>query len=466
MIKMRFDKLAAAVQGTLYNTAQAAKQFSGVSTDSRTVVEKELFVALKGERFDAHDFVEKALSRNAAGLLVDLSWSKLHMIPATVPIVAVPSTHAALLQLAAAYRDQVAARRIAISGSNGKTTTKEITATILSAFETATYRSPGNLNNLIGAPLSLFAMPQSTKLAVLEAGISIPGEMRKLAALLKPEVVVITNIGMAHIEFLKTKEKIAEEKLNLVTSSGVASTLIINADDATLVAAAKKTGLQYITYGLTQKADIRPDRVTPQSDGSTLVIIQGHNFVMNLFGQYQVYNLLAAYAVATTLGLDFRSIDTTAISFTTAPMRGQLASIKGIHFIVDCYNANPDSMQAGLESFAHIKRDGRKIAVIGDMLELGEASAEEHAQIGKLLAEQDLNRIVLVGPQSRQTYSSAIESGVSPELIKHYSSVAAVGESERELIKRGDLVYLKASRGIELEGFMKQFENHETQVTK
>lgn len=458
MITLPFDQATAILSGTLYNTSHASRLFHGVSTDSRTVRRGQLFAALRGSRFDGHDFIDQAISGGAAGLIAERSHPALTAISGNLPVIAVESTATALVQLAAYYRDAVGAKRIAITGSNGKTTTKEVTATILSSVEPHTYRTPGNLNNLIGAPLSIFGMPATTRYAVLEAGISVPGEMARLASLLLPQVVVITNIGLAHIEFLKTREQIAEEKLLLALQSDRPATLIINGDDPILTRAAERLGLTTFRFGLQSSNYLVAEQIEPTPDGGHVATVAGVRFAMNLFGRHQIYNLLAGLSVVQVLGHRISDLDAARLTFTTAPLRGERRTVSGASVIVDCYNANPDSVLSGLESFLEIPAAGRRLAVIGDMLELGEQAIDLHKQIGRLLAKSSINRLLLVGPLSRHAQTAAIEAGRSRDEILHADSVESAAPLFQALLQPGDLVFMKGSRGIGLERLL----NHQS----
>ena len=217
MIRLRFDKLAAAVGGTLYNTERAKSEFSGVSIDSRSVTEQQLFVAIRGERLDGHDYVTQALKRGASGLVVEYNYPGLQKVPGYIPVIAVRNSHEAMMQMAARYRNACPATFVGITGSNGKTTTKELTCSLLQAVETDIYRSPGNLNNLFGVPLALFGVPSDCRIAVIELGISTEVEMPRLAAMVHPEMIIITNIGPTHLEFLGSLEAVARAKLEPVS---------------------------------------------------------------------------------------------------------------------------------------------------------------------------------------------------------------------------------------------------------
>ena len=453
---MPFDKLATMTGGRLQTTEHSHRSFTGVSTDSRAVEAGQLFFAIKGEKNDGHRFIDQAIARGAAGVVVEEGFFVDRALPAHNAVIEVADTHAAMLQLAGEYLRTLPAKRLGITGSNGKTTTKEFTFRLLSAVEDDIYRSPGNFNNLFGIPLALFAMPTNTRLAILEMGISVPGEMDRLASLVRPHLMAVTNVGPTHLEFLGTVEAVAQEKLRAMRYCEPGAPLVVNADDPVLLAEAGRVHDRPTTFAVHNYADFRADLIR-QSDTGAIVTIERHNFHLPLFGQYQVYNLLTAYAIARVMGMSFDGIETETIELSTGSMRGELIESRGIKFISDCYNANPESVRAGLESFARLPHAGRKIVVLGDMLELGESSEKYHREIGRLLAEDTFDLVLAVGPMSRHTIKSAQAAGARRERLHYFSDARDCAEAAPTIIKPGDLVYLKGSRGIGLEAVLKAF---------
>ena len=442
--------------GQLRTADFASRRFTGVSTDSRTVEPGMLFFAIRGEKHDGHQFVEQVLARGAAGVVVDNDFDAIESLANTAAVVQVDDTHAAMLRLAAEYLATLPALRLGITGSNGKTTTKEFAYRLLSAFEPAVYRSPGNFNNLFGIPLALFAMPTETRWAVLEMGISVPGEMARLATIVKPHLLAVTNVGPTHLEFLGTVETVAREKLSALKYAASDASLIVNGDDPVLMAEACRVHARPTTYAVQAEADFRPDSIVPTDDGM-MVTIEKHSFRLPVFGQYQVYNLLAAYALARAIGCDFDRIDTESIPLATAAMRGELVQAGGISFVADCYNANPESVKAGLKSFMQYPTAGRKIVILGDMLELGNASEAFHREVGAALGAYSFDLILTVGPMSRIMVDAALAAGVDSGRLIHFADAAACAAEASSMICPGDLVYLKGSRGIGLEAVLKRF---------
>ncbi len=443
----------------MYNSSAAEKVFRGVVIDSRKSKPEELFIALRGTRTDGHRYIFNAIEHGAGGVIVERTYPRLHRIRGDIAIVTVRDTHEAMLKLAKHYRETVPATFIAITGSNGKTTTKELTAHLLRAVKSNVFHSPGNLNNLYGAPLALFAMPPDTAIAVMELGISTPGEMSRLAEIIRPDVIAITNVGPSHLEFLKSVEAVAQAKLELVTAAKDDVSVIVNADDDVLMREAKKVRPVLITFGISNKqADFAPSSIVPQNDGTTQVTIEGKAFSLPLPGKHQVYNLTAAYAVCRALGVSFDSIETQQISFASAPMRGEIVRKHGVTFFVDCYNANPDSMKAGLKAFFDLPHNGRRVLILGDMLELGEQGIYYHREIGKNLASYSFEHAFLVGTLSQAVRDAAVEAGIPARQLTHFPRTETAADEIPLLLKENDFVFLKASRGVGLEAILDAYE--------
>jgi len=458
---LRFDQLVNQTGGRLLSTEYGQQSFTGVSIDSRTLEKGQLFVAVKGERHDGHDYVVQAANKGASGILIDAGYTGGRALSKTIPVVEVPDTHQAMLLMARQYLDAVAPRKVGITGSNGKTTTKEFTAQMLVAVEKRVYRSPGNFNNLFGLPLALFAMPEDTAVAVLELGISVPGEMSRLAGIVRPHLLAVTNISATHLEFLGTVQAVAREKLSAVGESTPEAPLIINADDPILVEEAARVRKECVTFGIDEHATYMPDKVERDDAGAMIVTIEGNRFRVPVFGRYQVYNFLAAYAIFKTMGYNLEGVDTESIELATAPMRGEAIVSRDVTFVADCYNANPDSVRAGLQSFSEYPDGRRRLVILGDMLELGEEAERYHVETGRLVAKYNIDLAILVGPLSAHTADAAIEAGLKGDRVWHYSTAEICASEMREFLQAGDLVYLKGSRGIGLEKILTAWQSEE-----
>jgi len=461
VIKLNFERLAAFAGGKLLNKERRTEEFAGVSIDSRTLKPSQLFIAIKGDQDDGHKYIEQALKRNCAGLMVDLSFPGIENIDKNIPTLIVENTFEAMKQLAANYRKIMKATFIAITGSNGKTTSKEIVASMIRTQNENCYSSPGNFNNLYGLPLALFGMSESDKLGVFELGISTPGEMKQLAEILKPDLALITNIGPTHLETLGSVEKVAEAKLELADSMTDEQPVLINADDPVLMRAIAGRRCSFVTYGLLNRADFKAEDVGLSEAGWPMMHIEGTKIEVKLFGRYQVYNILAGYAICRTLGMELNPEELNNINYSTAAYRGEIEKFENLTIICDCYNANPVSMKAGLLSFDDYTQgkkaaNSRRLAVIGDMLELGQESEKYHYAVGRQLADLSFELTYVVGPLSKIIYQSAIENGLNKKKIKYFNSTQTAGEVLLTDIARGDIVYFKASRGLGLERIITQ----------
>ena len=437
--------------GTLYNADAADTWFTGVAIDSRTVRPGELFVAVRGEKHDGHDYIRQAIERGAVGVLSDVSYPSLDEISRQAAVVTVKDTHEAMMILAEKYRETCPARFIGITGSNGKTTTKELAYQLIHAVEPHVYRSPGNFNNLFGMPLALFAMPPEARVAVMEMGISLPGEMTRLTRIVKPDIIAVTNVGPSHLQFLTSVEGVARAKLEMVTASRPDVPVIVNADSPVLMNEARKIRDDLITFGVEHDATFRPERVESDARGGKVVSINGCRFRLALFGRHQIYNLLAAFAIFKTLGYDCRALDTETILLESAPMRGEELVSRDITIIADCYNANPDSVRSALESFEQRSFDGRRVLILGDMLELGENEAQYHRDIGRQVAAMHSDLLILIGPRSEYIEQQAVHDGVAKARILHFDNAEKCASVITDLLRPGDLVLIKGSRGIGLE---------------
>jgi len=456
MISLRYDEIAAITGGTMFNSSTASASCHGVSIDSRTINKGELFFAIHGERLDGHEFVDAAIAQGASGIVIERTWPRRENISGKVAVITVENPHQALIALAQHWLGLVDPRVIGITGSNGKTTTKEYTVALARAVEPNTYGSPGNLNNLFGIPLALLRMPLNTKIAVLEMGISLPGEMKQLTDIVQPDVAVITNVGATHLEFLGSVSVVAREKVQLIRGAKPGACAIVNADDHMLMEAVSELKQPLTTFGISNKADIQVDSSELLDDSRTRVVIGGCTFILTLAGRHHLYNLLAAFGAIKALGYDLTGTPTESVALTTAPMRGQRLEKRGIKIVADCYNANPDSVRAALMAFDD-NEPGRHIIILGDMLELGALAVDYHRELGQQLAKAKFDLVMLVGPLSFHTRDSAIEAGAPAHRIQHFSTSAQCAERVMSTVTAGDIVLIKGSRGIGLEKVLDVF---------
>lgn len=425
-------------------------RLKGVSTDSRAIKQGEIFVALRGKKFDGHNFIHTAQQRGACCIIVDeqFDFSKI-----AIPCFVVKDTVRALGQLAHRYRKKFKIPIVAITGSSGKTTTKEmITAILKKKYNVLS--SEGTKNNHIGVPMTLFRLRTSHDIAVVEMGMNHYGEIHYLCSIAEPTHGLITNIGKAHIEFFGTVENIGKAKGELFEWLGMKNKQIgfVNADDA-LVMKQSKPLQRKILYGFASKrAQVRGKIIGTDSKGQTTFSITTAKckqpMVIQLYlpGIHNMHNALAAAAVGLHFKVPVRDIISALEKLRPMKSRMQTVRISNVTIVNDTYNANPDSVAASLQSLATIKSKGKKIIVLGDMLELGKSSLIEHRAVGRLISRLKFSRVLTYG-----TYSREISSTVRNIAAKHYNSKAALVKDLVKIIQPGDVILVKGSRGMMME---------------
>ncbi|MDD2335010.1 MAG: UDP-N-acetylmuramoyl-tripeptide--D-alanyl-D-alanine ligase [Geobacteraceae bacterium] len=444
------SEIAAAVSGTVTGVTDAG--VLGVSTDSRSVEPGELFVPLRGERFDGHQFIPGALTRGVRVLLTEQGRYDLGTLPAGTSCITVADTLQALGDLAAFHRNRFSLPVVAITGSNGKTTTKEMLAAILSRSGEG-LKTAGNLNNLIGLPRMVFQLSECHKWAVLEMGMSEPGEIDRLAEIARPDVGVITNVAPAHLQSMGSVAAVSSAKGELFLRLCQGSTAVFNADDPLVAKLPTPSGVRRISFGLGQ-ANVRAEKIESLGRaGQSFVLTLPSGMMpvkMKIFGRHNIQNALAAAAVAHLLGLGPDDIRQGLESFSPVEKRFSPEDINGILLIDDSYNANPASMRAALTTVAGLKGAGRGIAVLGDMLELGESSTTAHEEIGRLAA-QCVERLYLLGDMAESVARGAAAGRLPAESIVLAQSHAEILDDISGIMKPGDCVLVKGSRGMRME---------------
>jgi UDP-N-acetylmuramoyl-tripeptide--D-alanyl-D-alanine ligase len=440
-----------ATKGTLV-AGDPGREMTSFSTDSRTLKPGDFFIALKGKNFDGHVFLSDAAAKGALGCVVSITPSI--PLPSGFVAIHVEETQWALGQIAECWRKRHPARVVAITGSNGKTTTKEMTGSVLRQG----YRvlvSPGNLNNLIGVPLTLFQLRHEHQAAVLELGMNARGEIHRLAEIAKPDVGVITNIGEAHLEFLGSVEEVAEAKgelLPFLTGDRVA---ILNRDDPYLTRVFPAVRGRLISFGFDRRADVRAERVRSSRDRTLFTLAAGRKgrpVRLNTPGRLNVWNALAAAAVGIAFGLDLDAITAGLEQAPAAPMRMErILHPSGAVIINDAYNANPTSMTASLEVFFRLSKGREAIVVLGDMLELGSVSEAAHKRIGALVAGCRPALLITVGERARAIGEGAAVNGFDVTRIHCCRDHGEARAVLRAHLAAAPWVFLKASRGMGLE---------------
>ena len=453
---------------------KSPEHFRGVSIDSRTISDGEIFFTLRGQRFDGHDFLKEALLKGD-GAVVDIEPQE---VSEGKVIIYVEDTLRALQDLAHFLRLKQDIPVIAITGSNGKTTTKEMIHAILSK-RFKVIKNEGNLNNHIGLPLSLTRIAPDDEVAVLELGMNASGEIRRLCEIAVPTHGVITNIGSAHIGNLGNLESIRSAKLEILKGLAV---MVLNADDSFLMQGYESTRTQrsfdgrLITFSVNSNSDVRADDVVVNGNGSRFTLkvkrIPPHpplpkggkgdfqsniSITLNVHGLFNVYNALAASAVCLSLGMSLEEIKTALEFYKAFPMRFEVVRQNSITLINDSYNANPSSMKEALKELVHMKGKGRAVAVLGDMLELGEFSGKAHSDIIKIAADMGINIFVAVGEmmnlaaqKSREEINQKLGSN-SGFTVYTFNNADEAGQNISGIIKQGDVVLIKGSRVMGME---------------
>jgi len=435
---------------------EPSQTFQGVSINSRTLKPGELFFCIQGDRFDGHEFLNDAIEKKAAGVVVS-DHEKLDESlaqQAGIFAVAVPDTLHALQELASYHRDQFSIHVIGVTGTNGKSTTKEMIASVMK-MRYSTLKTEGNLNNHIGLPLTLLELKPSHEAAVIEMGMSAAGEIKRLADIAKPQIGVITNISQAHMIQLKTLKDIQAAKGELFQSLNENSTAIVNADDPLVYELAEQLRAGVITFGIDNEADVRATDIRPSEDS-------GYDFTLNVLdkavavhlpflGRFNIYNALAAAAVGHALDISPAQIKTGLGAKHKLSQRGEAVRYGDIDVINDTYNANPQSMREAMQILKERATDGRKFLIIGDMLELGEGEQSAHQQLGNEATEYGFDFLVTVGELAGLAGSSAVESGMTKDQVHCFDRHRMAAEFLKTVVQPGDCLLFKGSRGSHME---------------
>ena len=444
----------AQLAGAWLSSGEGTVVINKVSTDSRTIKPGELFVALRGENFEGHDFVEAAAKAAATGALVDLNWAG--SVPNNFVLLRATDTLQAYQTLAANYRRSLALKVLAITGSNGKTSTKDFAAAVLGRRFRVT-KTEANFNNHVGLPRTILEATSEDEVAVWEIGMNHPGEIAALSKIAAPDAAIITNIGVAHIEFMGSREAIAIEKGALAEAVEPQGTVILNADDPFSKGIAARTCARVVFAGTTDGA-LRTIEIRQSADGAEFTIVEGAHRCraqLPVAGSHMVQNALLAVAAGRAFGL---SLEECAAGLAAAPLtkaRLQIKEIGGLQFLDDSYNANPDSMKAALRTLVELDAEGKRIAVLGEMRELGAESQRGHREVGETAATLGVNQLITIGDAAELIAEGARTAG-----LNKVSSAGSTGEAARllgEIAEPGDLVLIKGSRAARTEEVIEQF---------
>jgi UDP-N-acetylmuramoyl-tripeptide--D-alanyl-D-alanine ligase len=429
-----------------------------VSTDSRTIRPGELFFALRGENFDAHNFVESVGQSGAAGAVVEQNWKG--RVPGEFALLRVDDTLRAYQGLAANYRRSLPIRVIAITGSNGKTSTKDFTAAVLGRrFRVS--KTQGNFNNHVGLPRTILETAATDEVGVWEIGMNHPGEIARLAEIAKPDAAIITNIGVAHIEFLGSREAIADEKGALAEAVTANGWVILNADDPFTSRIASRVRGRVVLAGTTS-GSIRAAEISQTATGSDFTILEGAHRCraqLPVPGLHMIQNALFAVAAGRGFGLSLEEAAGALVSTPLSKARLQLKVVHGIQFIDDSYNANPDSMKAALRTLVELEGDGKRIAVLGEMRELGSETEAGHREVGERAATLGIDHLIGIGETARLTVDAAKRAGLRN--AQTVASTEAAAELLEQVAQPGDLVLIKGSRTARTEQVLEAFASRE-----
>lgn len=447
---LTIDEIIKACGGKPVNIPDTTLKISAekISSDTRTITENSLFTAFKGEKFDGHDFVQKAVDSGAAACVTEREIDN-------IPCIVVKDTYKAILDIAAFYRKKFDIKLVGITGSVGKTTTKEMTALALGS-EYVTLKTKGNLNNHVGMPFTLLKLTGEHQAAVIEMGMSHFGEIERLSMTCSPDIAMITNIGWSHAENLGSQQGILQAKLEILKGAKANAPLIINGDDPLLFPLKEKLAhRKVITCGTQNKeCDYTAENITPTEKGISFTV-NGDKIDLPCKGDHHVKDALLAYAAAVTAGCDGKKAASALSRFKAEGLRQHIEKKDGKTVLVDCYNAAPDSMRAAIDVLCGItpENGGKRVAVLGDMFELGEHSAELHREVGRYAAKKGIDLIVCCcfGENAAQIAAGADESGAWCYVSKDKDDIV---DFLKKQLKSGDAVLFKASRGVHMEDVM------------
>jgi UDP-N-acetylmuramoyl-tripeptide--D-alanyl-D-alanine ligase len=448
-MELSLGEAAIAMGGALSDESAARIRPAGVSIDSRTILAGELFFAVEGPRFDGHAFVADAFEAGASGAVVRRG-RPAERVPG--PTVAVGDTVAALQALAAHYREALECTVIGVTGSNGKTTTKDLVAHVLAGTRLVG-GTQGNLNNYLGVPLTLLSLRREHRAAVVEMGASVVGEISTLARIAKPGIGVITNVGPTHLEEMGSVENVAKTKAELAAELSRGGALIVNGDDELLLSAvegALRADVDLITCGFGPRCRVKA--VSSKALGSRGMEFEVEGWgtaSVRALGAHSVYNALMALAVGSEMGMSFEEMRDRLAAFQPPAMRLQPVRAGGLVLLNDAYNSNPASARAALMALKDYPCSGRRVAVLGDMLELGEGSARLHRELGGEASFVDL--LLTLGRWAGEVETGAVGRGLDPRAVKAFEDKEALTTALLEVLRPGDVVLVKASRAIGME---------------
>jgi len=419
----------------------------GVSTDSRLLKAGMLFFALRGEHYDGHTFIENVFQKKACGVVADRAWLAAQHTEYAGPVFSVPDSLTALQDVAAYYRKKLEIPAIAVTGTNGKTTTKEMIAVVLGT-KYRVVKSQGNLNNHIGVPLSICSWNTRAEAAVMEMGANHFGEIKRLCTVARPTHGVITNIGKGHLEFFGDLDGVARAKGELLEFLADSGTAFLNGDDPYL-SHRKNVVKTTITYGCFSGCDVRAEDLGCDEHGFPRMRIEDRVIRISVPGGFNVYNALAAVAVGRAFDVSIDDMHQALEGYRTIDRRMEVFTLSGVTVLNDSYNANPSSIDQSLKTLKSLAHSGRKIVVLGDMLELGDVSEKEHCQVGEWVYQMGMDIFFSVGPEMKKAAECA--KGLGMKYVHYFSSKEALIDSLVNAVQEADVVLVKGSRGMVME---------------
>jgi UDP-N-acetylmuramoyl-tripeptide--D-alanyl-D-alanine ligase len=421
---------------------------AGWSVDTRTQKAGDVYFALRGPNFDGHNYVEAAWRQGSAAVVVEKS------VDGRSGELVVRDSLRGLQDLGKWARRKWGGTVVGVTGSAGKTTTKDAIAHILAA-ELAVGKTDGNFNNHVGVPLSILRLPGECKVGVLEMGMNHAGEICELAAIASPEIGVVTNVGYAHVEFFESVEGVAAAKRELIEGLPRDGVAVLNADDARVLQFRDAHPGRSVTFGFAPDADVRAEAVEFRTDGSSFRVA-GVDYETGLVGRHAVMNLLAAIAVAREFGIAAERLREPVRSFTVGKMRGERLEHNGILVWNDCYNSNPEAAQSMIDVLRESPA-ARRIAVLGEMLELGRAAESLHRQVGKYAVEHGVDLLIGVHGSARAMVDAAVDAGLPESAGRFFAEAGEAGDFARSATHPGDAILFKGSRGVHVERALERF---------
>ncbi len=425
----------------------------GVSTDTRTIKEGELFVAVSGPRFDGHLFLDQAVDKKAAALIIDkkipLSEKVRH---SGLTVFQVPDSIEALGSLASFYRKKMigSVHIVAVTGTNGKTTTREMIYHVLSQFKKG-YRSPANYNNAIGVPLTLFGIDTNHDFAVVELGTNAPGEIQPLAVMTSPDIAVITHVGASHLQGLLTVDGVSREKTAIVAGLRSGGLLICSNNHPPTLERLRTFNFPLITYGVDGNSDIFASHIRRDGDGCSFETNDHCRVRLPVPGVHNVRNALAALLVVRRFGISTQQFAEAIADFRPVAGRMVTHQLDGLTLIDDSYNANPESVHAALSELSGRTEARRRVLVLGDMGEMGKDALDYHRQLGRQIGRSNIDILLTVGPNAAETARVAMESGMGQSRVQRAITSKRLARLVKPLLLNGDLVLVKGSRSMEME---------------